>query len=294
MYVAKGQGGSNVHFFSSGIHSTATRRAVLENALHTAVANREYHLVYQPIVDIPQARVVGMEALLRWNHPTLGMLRPIDFFSTLEETDFLMPLAEWTLDRACADRARWQEQIGDVPIRIGWNVSARELHHHRFAEMVTALLERHRLDPALLEVDVNERILAHGTDEIFLSMEFLHAHGVQLAIDDFGASFSAMEFLKNVPLRTLKLDRSLIANVMSDPFEHAMTHAIAGVSHTMGIRVLAEGVENAEEWAFARDLSCDEAQGIYFGDPLAARDVPAFLEGPLTIAGDAAFDFDFS
>ena len=291
MYNAKQRGGNCVQFFSDGINSAASKRVVLENALRSAVQHQEYMLLYQPIVSVREAKIIGMEALLRWNHPTLGTLKPSEFFSTLEETDFLMPLAQWTLDKACADRALWQRELGDMSVRLGWNASARELHNKRFTEIVVETLARYGLDPSVLEIDINEHILSHGTDEVFLAMEYLDARGVRFAIDDFGTGFSALEFLKHAPLQTLKLHQRLISDIVSDPFDYAMTKAIIDVAQKLDIRVLAEGVEDGEEWSFVSSLGCDEAQGDYFGPPLAAGEVVEFLKKPLTHVEEETFDF---
>ena len=278
--VAAGKGPSDLsnrcRFFVADMDRGSRRRLDLDAALHRAMERQEFELYYQPQVDLTSGRVVGAEALLRWLRPGHGLVLPNEFIPMLEETGLISGVGEWVLFEACRASRHWQD-AGLPPVRVAVNLSARQFHDSDINALVRRALHNNRLSPSLLELEVTETIILRNADTIIRVMRDLNALGVTQALDDFGTGYSSLAYLQRLPVQRLKIDRSFVANVTSSPNDAAIVRAVVGMAHSMGIKVIAEGVETDGQLGYLRGLSCDEMQGYYFSPPLSADDFAALL-----------------
>ena len=272
MYRAKQVGRDNMQVFSLAMQNSTDEKLSLLSALRRSVACGEFLLHYQPLVYLDTGRVFGAEALVRWNHPELGLLYPDDFISIAEETGLIIALGDWVLNAACLQNKRWQEQ-GLPAIVININVSARQFSGSNLVAQVAAALETSGLDPRYLELELTESLVMQ--EGAALKMLELEALGVKLAIDDFGTGYSSLSVLKKFPLDHLKIDRSFIRDISTDANDQAITSAIVAMAGSLKKRVIAEGVETSEQIELIRGLGCNEAQGYYFSKP---RDLEKFTQ----------------
>jgi EAL domain-containing protein (putative c-di-GMP-specific phosphodiesterase class I)/FixJ family two-component response regulator/GGDEF domain-containing protein len=276
--AAKGPSASNsrCRFFVADMDRSSRRRLDLDSALRRAISRQEFELYYQPQVDLTSGRVVGAEALLRWQRPNHGLMMPGDFIPMLEESGLICEVGEWALMEACHTCRRWQD-AGLPPIRIAVNLSARQFHDTDVSAMVRRALHNYQLAPQWLELEVTETVVLRNADTITRAMRDLTSLGVSQALDDFGTGYSSLSYLQRLPVQRLKIDRSFVANITSNPADAAIVRAVVSMAHSMGMRVIAEGVETEGQLGYLRGLCCEEMQGYYFSPPLAAEDFAALL-----------------
>ena len=275
MYRAKQNPQEGYAYFSAEMNQLALGRLAMEAGLRRALEKGELLLQYQPKVDIATGRIIGAEALVRWNHPERGMVPPGEFIPVAEETGLIVSIGEWVLEEACSQARIWQ-QSGFVPVKLAVNISARQITS-KLPGIIADLLSRHRLTPAWLELELTESMLMNNTESVISMMDELHAMGIALSLDDFGTGFSSLSYLKRFPIDTLKIDRSFVTGTPEDADDCAIAGAIAGMAKQLRLKVIAEGVENAAQLAFLKTLGCDEIQGYFFSRPLPANDQMAMI-----------------
>jgi diguanylate cyclase (GGDEF)-like protein len=271
MYQAKAQGRNNYQFFTRHINERALRRFALERNLRRAIAREESALYYQPKVSIADRRVIGAEALIRWNNLQEGMVPPTQFIPVAEESGLIIPIGEWVLRKACEQNRTWQ-QAGYAPIPISVNVSAVQFREKHFLDMVARVLKETGLDPRYLELELTESVTMQDLELTASLLESLKRMGVSLSIDDFGTGYSSLSYLKRFPIDTLKIDKSFVQDVTTDPDSAAIIGAIIGMAKSLKQQVIAEGVETREQFEFLRWQGCDGIQGYFFSQPLAPKD----------------------
>jgi diguanylate cyclase (GGDEF)-like protein/PAS domain S-box-containing protein len=267
MYHAKALGKNNCQFYSSELSQTVHEHLLLEAKLTRAIANDEMRLDYQPRVDLRTGKVLGAEALVRWQHPTDGLIGPDRFIAVAEETGLIVPLGDWVIDKACITLKALQA-LGLNNFMISVNLSPRQLRQRQFADGLLKTLTRHGVSPANLELEVTESQLMDHPDEAIEALAELKTIGVQLSIDDFGTGYSSLSHLQKFPIDSLKIDRSFLGDV-SQNSDLVITRTIISLGHNLKLKVVAEGVETAEQLAFLRDHDCDEIQGYYFSAPIS-------------------------
>jgi diguanylate cyclase (GGDEF)-like protein len=285
MYKAKEQGGSCYQTFSRSMNAAALHRLTLENDLRRALNRDELEVHYQPIVDAVTGVVTSAEALVRWRHPDLGLLLPSEFVPLAEENGLIIPLGEWVLQTACAQNREWQA-AGLRPIRVATNLSSRQLKR-TLADSVSRALETTGLDARHLGLELTESMLVNHEKEGTDTLHALRSMGLHLAVDDFGIGYSSFSYLKHFPLDTLKIDRSFVREIASQPDDAAITTAITAMGHALGLRVVAEGVETEEQRNLLRSQGCDEMQGYLFSRPVPAADFARLLTSDKPISREA-------
>lgn len=275
MYEAKKHGGNGYQVFARAMSASALQRLTLEGDLRRALERDELRLHYQPIVQAATGAMAGAEALVRWQHPSLGLLLPSEFIPIAEENGLIVPLGEWVLRTACAQNRAWQD-AGLPQIRVTVNLSSRQIRQGTLTTTVSQALDAAGLEPCWLGLELTESVLMERQHEAVSALHRLRAMGVQLSIDDFGTGYSSLSYLKHFPVDTLKIDRAFVRDLMTVPDDAAITAAIIAMAHALELKVVAEGVETHEHLAFLRGQGCDEVQGFLVG-----RAVPAdrFAEG---------------
>ena len=267
MYSAKQGGRSDFRFFTGDVNAQAVERMTLENSLQRALHRKELFLMYQPQMDIATGKIVGLEALLRWQHPELGLVPPDRFIRIAENCGLIVPIGEWVLRTACSQARKWQED-GLPPVRVAVNVSAVQFRRQGFCEQVGTVLRETGLAPQCLELELTESLLLADAEVTLSVILELKGMGLTLAIDDFGTGYSSFSYLKEFRVSRLKIDRSFIRDVAVNPDDAAITAAIISMAKTLHLKVIAEGVENEAQMSFLRTHRCDEIQGYYFSKPL--------------------------
>jgi diguanylate cyclase (GGDEF)-like protein len=258
----------SVAFYRLDMNEGMQQRMQIESGLRHALGHGELVLHYQPKFEFGSSRLVGAEALVRWQHPERGMIPPGDFIPLAESTGLIVQVGEWVLEQACAQAARWQA-AGLPPFRLAVNVSAREFTSSLPAR-VADTLARYRLEPCWLELEITESTLMHDIDYVIGIMDHISAQGVALSLDDFGTGYSSLSYLKRFPIDTLKIDRSFTTGIPHDPSDCAIASTIISMGRKLGHRVIAEGVETLEQMEFLRRAGCNEAQGYLYGRPVPA------------------------
>lgn len=271
MYHAKEQGRNNYQFYNPSMNIRTMERVILENSLRQTLERKELLLYYQPQVDIATRQIVCAEALLRWNHPELGMLNPMHFIPLAEETGLIIPIDEWVLETACAQNKKWQD-AGHAPLCVTVNLSAHQFQQPNLSETISEVLRRTGLDPRWLELEITESTAMQNIDTTIPNLTKLTEMGVTVAIDDFGTGYSSLSYLKKLPIQKLKIDKSFISGLTIDPDYEAIVNAVIAMAHTLKMRVVAEGVETEEQLSFLHSSHCDEIQGFLFSRPLPAED----------------------
>ncbi|HKY01924.1 MAG TPA: EAL domain-containing protein, partial [Burkholderiales bacterium] len=269
MYHVKESGRNGFQFFTAEMNAHANALLTMENDLRLALKRGELSLHYQPQYDIVSGRIDAIEALLRWRHPQHGLVLPDTFIPLAEESGLIQQLGEWTLNRVCSQTQDWAKN-GMAPIPVAINLSARQFRHPAFVTTLTSTLTDHRMDPRMVEIEITESALIKDMDATLDSFRALKAMGIRLAIDDFGTGYSSLAYLKRFPVDKLKIDRSFIRDISEDPDDRAIVSAIISMSKDLELRVVAEGVETAEQLAFLRERGCDGAQGFLFCAPMEA------------------------
>ncbi|HEY3326247.1 MAG TPA: EAL domain-containing protein [Novimethylophilus sp.] len=272
MYRAKEMGRNNLQRFRSNMDDYSIRRIEMEQHLRRALEQGEFKVFYQPQIDVASGRWVGTEALLRWQCPDIGLVSPGEFIPLAEETGLIVPIGEWVLRAACTQCKAWH-QAGMTGRVVAVNISACQFRQADFSDVVARVLRDTGLDPACLELELTESITMRGAEETITMLHYLKKMGVQISIDDFGTGYSSLSYLKRFPIDKLKIDQSFVAGIAEDPNDAAIIIAIIAMAHSLGLRVVAEGVETGEQLDFLRMHACNEVQGYLFGRPMPAEEL---------------------
>jgi len=289
MYCAKEAGRNSFQFFTDEMNVQVRERLTLENALRGALEKQEFFLVYQPQVNLATGEVTGSEALLRWQHPELGLVPPDKFIPIAESGGLIVPLGEWVLKAACAQIRHWQnEGLAAVPVAV--NVSAVQFRQKGFVEFIRMVLQDSGLSPQYLELELTETQLISNPNVMLSVLQQLRDMGVKCSIDDFGTGYSSLTHLRRYPVYKLKIDRSFVRDVAEDPDAAAITGTIIRMAKSLDLRVIAEGVENDEQVSFLREQNCDEIQGYYCSRPIGPIEFADCLRAGLPAARDLRQD----
>lgn len=283
MQKARAAGRSTFQFYSSDLQEAITARAALEEEMRHGIRAGEFTLFYQP--QLAKERLVGAEALLRWRHPRLGLLAPAQFIHLAEETRLILPLGHWTLEAACQQIALWAQNSQLSSMKVAVNISAPQFYEPDFVDAVLQALEHTGAAPHSLMLELTESILVEDMDVVVARMQALRAHGVRFSLDDFGTGYSSLSYLKRLPLSQLKIDRAFVHDILTDTSSAAIAQAVLSLSQTLGIPVIAEGVETEEQSAMLCRIGCREFQGYLFGKPMAVGNFEATLPQFLASTG---------
>jgi diguanylate cyclase (GGDEF)-like protein len=279
MYRAKEHGRNNFQFYTSEMNERVNERLSLEHALRRALERREFLLHYQQKNDLRSGAIIGAEALVRWNHPEWGLVRPARFIPLAEETGLIVPLGEWVLGEACRQARAWMDQ-GLKPGVVSVNLSARQFRQEGLVRTVSRILEETRLDPSLLEFELTESMVMHNVEAAITTLQGLKSLGVALSVDDFGTGYSSLSYLRQLPVDTLKIDRSFVRDIGAgeNPDDGVIAQAIISLGHSLRLNVIAEGVETDAQLRFLKRHGCDELQGFLYGEAVAPAEYAKLLE----------------
>ena len=280
---AKEQGRHTYQFYSAELSLKASKRLNLETNLYRAIERQEFHLCYQPQVDLVTGRVMGLEALLRWQHPELGLIDPLEFIPLLEDTGLIIPVGEWVLRAACSEAARWQT-LTEIPLRLSVNLSGRQFNDPALHKTVGNILAETQLAPSQLELEITESVLMQNDQASMSNLDALQRLRIRIAIDDFGTGYSSLSYLKRFPVDTLKIDRSFIRDLINNPDDETIIKAIIAMARSLQVDIIAEGVETLGQLEFLRNSGCQSAQGFLLSKPFVAAELPQFLEQPIQFA----------
>jgi diguanylate cyclase (GGDEF)-like protein/PAS domain S-box-containing protein len=270
MYEAKDRGRNNYQFYRTELNSSATERQTLESDLRHAMRRHELELHYQPIMQLATGAIVGAEALIRWHHPTLGLVLPAQFIPIAEESGLIVPIGQWVLREACRQAKTWQD-AGLPLLRLAVNISAVELRSNGFVAGVTTILAQTGFDPQRLELELTETFLMQDCKSTAIVLIALKELGVQLALDDFGTGYSSLSYMRRFPINTLKVDQSFVRELTTDADDASVVSAVINMGKSLHMRVVAEGVETRAQCSFLEQHKCSEAQGFHFSRPLKAK-----------------------
>lgn len=276
MYRAKADGRNAYRFFSTDLNAQAVEAMRLTNALRTALLNGEFFLNYQPRLALPSAQVVGVEALLRWRHPVLGLVSPAKFIPLAEQAGLIEHIGEWVLQTACRQAREWQA-AGLAPFRMAVNLSARQLRQPDLVARIRAALEAHALEPRWLELEITESLMVQNPEHTERILRELKTMGVRIAVDDFGTGYSSLSYLKRFSLDYLKIDQSFIRDIPHDPDNMAIARAVIALATSLKLQVVGEGVETEAQRAFLAAEGCHEVQGFFYCKPLPAEELVAYI-----------------
>lgn len=271
MYQAKASGKNTFKFFDSNMRIMTGGQLALETAMRRAIEQEQFSLHYQPQMDTQTGKLIGIEALIRWQHPTMGMIPPSRFIPLAEETGLILPIGEWVMKEACRQNKFWQE-AGYAPVRMSINLSAKQFMKNDLIESITSVLDETNLTPDFLELEITES-MTMDVNSTVMTLNGLRKLGVQIAMDDFGTGYSSLNHLKRFGLHRLKIDQSFVRDIMTDTNDADIVGSIIVMAHRLGLRVIAEGVENKEQYEFLQEHLCDEVQGYYFSKPLPPEEL---------------------
>jgi EAL domain-containing protein (putative c-di-GMP-specific phosphodiesterase class I) len=272
---AKDSGRANFQYFTQHMNVAAQQRLSLENALRRALENGEFDLHYQPLFDLRDRSITGVEALVRWSPPGREMVMPSEFIATAEDSGLIVPIGEWVLREALRQAHNWQS--AGRPLMIAVNVSAHQLSRANFVERLSRLIEETDIDPGLVELEVTEGVIIEGAGDAREALDQIAALGVGIAIDDFGTGYSGLAYLKRLPIDTVKIDQSFVRDLTVDPDDAAIVTAIVAMSKSLGVDVVAEGVETEEQLAQLKALGCHRGQGYLLARPMNAAAITKLL-----------------
>jgi diguanylate cyclase len=277
MYQAKENGRQSYQFFRQEMNVRAVARQSIEEDLRHALDRKQFALHYQPKIKLATGRITGVEALLRWTHPTRGSVSPAQFVPIAEDSGLILPIGSWVLREACIDAKAWIE--AGLPMgTISVNVSAIEFRNEDFLKELFSTLNETGLDPRCLELEVTESVLMKNAEVATSILQSVREKGVRVAIDDFGTGYSSLSYLRRFPLDAIKIDQSFVRQIANSPDEATIVTAIITMGQSLGLRVIAEGVETPEALEFLQAQQCDEAQGYYFSRPIPAEELATLLK----------------
>lgn len=282
MYVSKEKGGDTFHLYRPEMNKRSMERLNLETNLRKALERNEITLYYQPLVELQTGSLYGMESLVRWNHPQLGMVSPSDFIPMAEESGLIVPIGNWVLRQACEQTRLWQ-RMGFNHLIISVNISVNQLQQNDFLSYIRSTLEETGLEPERLYLEITEHVAMKNVSYISDTMDALREMGVQISIDDFGTGYSSLSYLKRFPVHTLKIDQSFIRDITTDEDNAAIVTALIAMSRQLKIKSLAEGVETIEQLEFLRDQGCDEIQGYVYSRPVPPEQFEVLLKENRTL-----------
>ena len=288
LYKAKKSGGANYQFYTADMHDLATSRLALETNLRRAIKNEEFLVHYQPRVAVDSLAITGVEALVRWQHPQLGLVPPAEFIPLAEDTGLIVPIGEWVLRTACLQGRSWREQ-GFAPIQMAVNICGRQFRDQDLSQTAISILEETGFPSANLELELTESSVMHDPEFASGVLSRLKSMGIKISIDDFGTGFSSLASLKRLPIDALKIDRSFVRDITSDTDDAALVMAIITLAHNLRLKVIAEGVETEDQLKFLQLLRCDEIQGFLFSKPLPADALASLFDshaGMFTMPGN--------
>jgi diguanylate cyclase (GGDEF)-like protein/PAS domain S-box-containing protein len=271
MHRVKDNGRNFYEFFEANMNEYASERLILENDLRRALERGEFVLFYQPQFDSKTEKVIGVEALIRWVHPTRQLVPPGDFIPILEETGLIIPIGEWILEEALRQHQQWMEK-GLPPIAISVNISAVQFHDKSFLSMLSSVIENSGIEPSYLDLEVTESVVMRQPELVIKQLDSIKSMGISLSLDDFGTGFSSLSYLRYFPLDRLKIDQSFVRGLAIDSVNEAIIESVVALGKSLKIRTIAEGVETKEELDFLCKLDCDEIQGYYFSKPLSSEE----------------------
>ena len=266
MYQAKAAGRNAMFFFAPALQASVNARVAMERDLRAAIRDNQFSLFYQPQLD--RGLLTGAEALIRWNHPTRGLVTPQEFVPLAEETGLIFPMGNWVLETACLQIAAWASRKEGEHLSVAVNVSAREFRQPKFVDHVLAALDRTGANPKNLKIELSETMFGENVEDVIARMNKLRSHGVRFSLEDFGTGYSSMTYLKRLPLDQIKIDRTFVSDILKDPISGAVAQAIISFGKAMGLSVIAEGVETEEQRAYLAKLGCHSFQGYLFSHPL--------------------------
>jgi diguanylate cyclase (GGDEF)-like protein/PAS domain S-box-containing protein len=272
MYHAKRLGRNTSQFFAAHMNQVIEERLSLETSLRRALERGELLLHYQPLVDLRTGIVVGMEALVRWQHPQSGLISPEKFIPIAEETGLIIPIGEWVLQTACQQHKAWQDQGIFLP-QMAVNLSPRQFRQKNMVDTIGGIIRDSGVEPQFIGLEITEGMVMENADDAVRTLHALSDTGIQLSIDDFGTGYSSLSYLKRFPIDKIKIDQSFVRDIATDPDDAAIVTAIIAMAHSLNVKLVAEGVETAQQFDFVRERDCDEYQGYYFSKPLSAEDV---------------------
>jgi diguanylate cyclase (GGDEF)-like protein len=276
MYQAKAEGKNNFQFYSEKLNAHSLERLALESGLRHALERDEFRLYYQAKREIASGRITGMEALLRWEHPDLGIVGPMEFIPVAEETGLIIPIGRWVLKTACVQSVEWRNQ-GLPPLSIAVNMTPRQFHDESLLADVTSILAETGMDPQLLEIEITESLLIHDVENTLRILKELKTQGIRIAVDDFGTGYSSLAMLQKFPLDTIKIDRSFMRDIVGTPQDTGLADALIAMGKSLSLTVVAQGVETREQAEHLRLHECNELQGFYFKRPLPVDEFTRLL-----------------
>jgi EAL domain-containing protein (putative c-di-GMP-specific phosphodiesterase class I) len=277
MYHSKDSGKGCFSYFHEDMNEKVSKRLAYETDLRRALKNNEFELYYQPQIDLKTEKIIGMESLIRWNHPKKGFVSPLDFIPLAEETGLIVPIGEWVYRTACQQNKKWQEE-GLLPIPVAINLSAKQFHDEQLVSKIVEVMNETGLDPKYVDMEVTESLAMENPEESIRQLKKLNGLGIKSSIDDFGTGYSSLSYLKSLPVSKLKIDKSFVDDITTDENDMAIAASVINLSHTMGMKVIAEGVETREQFEKLKELGCDYIQGYLFSKPLSAEDFRSYLE----------------
>ncbi|MBC8062080.1 MAG: EAL domain-containing protein [Clostridiaceae bacterium] len=282
MYSAKEVGKNNYQFFVKEMNTSMLEKSKLEKNLRKAIKNNEFVVYYQPQINIMSGEMVGMEALVRWKSPTLGLISPMNFIPIAEETGLIIPIGEFVLRTACRKNKEWQDK-GYAHKRVAVNLSAKQFKQKNLMEIIEGILEETKLEPQWLELEITESIAMEDLDYTLIVLKKLIARGICISLDDFGTGFSSLNYLKILPINILKIDKSFVDDIDKCSKEAAIARAIISMAHSMALVIVAEGVEHIAQLEFLKDQGCDKAQGFLFSKPVTEEAFEEILRGKILV-----------
>jgi diguanylate cyclase (GGDEF)-like protein/PAS domain S-box-containing protein len=277
MYSAKARGGGTYHFFTKMMNESAVARLAMENDLRDAIKREQFEVYYQPKIHLSTGRLSGLEALLRWNRPGRGFVSPMQFIPIAEETGLIAKIGEWVLRRVCQQIIEWDAD-GVAPVVVAVNLSTRQLIEGRITETISNILQETGVPASRLVLEITETVMMQGMNRAVAILTEIRRLGVQIAIDDFGTGYSSLTYLKRLPINSIKIDRSFIRDITTDPDDAAITNTIILMGRNLGLRVIAEGVETTEQLEFLRAHDCDEIQGFLISEPRPPAEIVVLME----------------
>jgi EAL domain-containing protein (putative c-di-GMP-specific phosphodiesterase class I) len=277
MYSAKDAGRNSYRYFTDNLNAQVREKVMLESGLRRAIERGELRLHYQPKIDLATSRLIGAESLVRWQHPSMGLVSPAKFIPVAEDSGLIVPLGEWVLRAACEQIRKWRDRGLEPKVAI--NVSARQFQQQNLAEVVLGAVREAGVDPACLELELTESAIMKDAEASVSTLDRIKSRGISIAIDDFGTGYSSLSYLKRLPLDVLKIDRSFVRDITTDHNDAAIVRAIIGLARSLGIKVIAEGVEDEKQLAFLNANGCNYGQGYLFGRPIEPEGFEAILAG---------------